>query len=172
LRLGIKFHIVSTRFFLSLMLVCLLLSGCTVVHWIPGLGPRRADATAHSVRAKGLQWSARFEPEPLRLSEHRRAAVVLALENRSKRYVRLEFPTTQRFEVTVQNARGRTLLRWSDDQPFENQPSTIGINPGELLEYRAIIATRDFAPGQRYTVSAWVVGQPGLKVELPLTPEP
>ena len=172
LRLGIKKGVVHLRFFIF-PVFCLLLGGCAAVNWIPGLGPRKAaPGTAQTAAAKGLQWTARVEPEPIRLGEHRRAVVTLSLQNRSKRYVRLEFPTTQRFEVTVRDARGRALLQWSEDQPFEPESGAIGINPGELLEYRAVIATRDLVAGRRYTVAAWVTGHPELRVEVPIVPEP
>lgn len=124
------------------------------------------------VRSSGLEFTLRMEPFPLKLADNRRVTALLTLHNRSSRFVRLEFPTTQRFEVTVHDAAGKLLAQWSEDHAFENTPSSVGINPGEHLEYRGVIGTRDFVAGHRYLLTAAIVGYPKLKVELPLVPEP
>lgn len=164
-------------------LALIFLGGCqTASHvadhaigWIPGI--HKKDAASHpapqqTVRAKGLEFTLRLEPFPVKLADTRRVTAQLSLKNKSTRFVRLEFPTTQRFEVIVRDAAGKPLVQWSEDQAFEEIPGSVSINPGEHLEYSAVLATRDLLPGQRYTVTASFPGQAGLSVELPLVPEP
>ncbi len=96
-----------------------------------------------------------IEPQPLKLPETRQMKVTLKLENRSKKLVQLEFPTTQRIEVLVKNQEGKMVEHWSEDQAFSNDPGTVAINPGERVEYSASVATRDLSPGNTYTVEAF-----------------
>ena len=142
------------------------------VGWIPGLssGSKAAGrpAAQKTVKTRGLELNLRLEPFPVSLSETRRIEAVLRLTNRSSRFVQLEFPTTQRFEMLLRDAAGKTLVQWSEDQAFESAPSVVGINPGEHLEYRASLSTRDLQPGGRYTITAFFPIRENLKVELPL----
>ncbi len=121
---------------------------------------------------KGVEMTARIEPSPLKLSDTRRAEILLTLKNRSSRFVRLEFPTTQRIEVLVRDAAGKQIVQWSEDQAFEAVPCSVGINPGEHLEYRAVIGTRDFIANRVHTVVASIAGYPKLTLEVPVTPRP
>lgn len=164
----------------------LLCSGCQTARdlaanatgWIPGIGSgpkasaKHAPTAQQTVRSKGLDFTLRMEPFPVKLGETRRATALLSLQNRSSHYIRLEFPTTQRFEVAIHDENGKMIVQWSEDQAFENTPGSVGINPGEHLEYRAVLGTRDLLPGKRYTLAAFIPGYPGLNIELPLVPQP
>ncbi len=141
--------------------------------WIPGFHAKaqRGPVAQKTVATRGLEMNLRLEPFPVSLSETRRIEAALRLTNRSARFVQLEFPTTQRFEILLRAAAtGKTLVQWSEDQAFEPTPGVVGINPGEHLEYRASLSTRDLQPGGRYTVTAFFPSRGDLKVELPLVP--
>lgn len=95
---------------------------------------------------------------------------VIQLENRSSRFIQLEFSTSQRFDLLIKDAAGTAVVQWSEDQSFESVPSCIGINPGERLEYRAGFSSRDLQPGKRYTATAFFPNRKDLRVELPFVP--
>jgi len=113
----------------------------------------------------------RLNPFPVNLSETRRVEVVIQLKNISSRFIQLEFPTTQRFEVLVRDEAGKLVSQWSEDQVFEATPGTVGINPREHLEYLGVFSTRDLRPGKRYTVKALFPNRSDLKAELSFVPE-
>lgn len=132
----------------------------------------KVKAVPKATVSNGVELTARLDPAVVKLSDARRATVVLSLKNHSSRFVRLDFPTSQRIEVLVLDPKGHQIVQWSEDQAFENVPASVGINPGEHLEYRAVIGTRDFVVNQPHTVVATVVGYPKLKMEIPVTPKP
>ena len=85
--------------------------------------------------------------------------------------MQLDFPTTQRIEVLVKNKAGKTIVRWSEDQAFANEPTLVAINPGERLEYTATVSTRDLVAGETYTVEAFFPSYEALRQNRALTPE-
>ena len=97
--------------------------------------------------------------------------VTLQLVNKGRKMAQLEFPTSQRIEVLVKNAAGKTVEQWSEDQAFTNDPTVETINPGERLEYSASIATRDLAAGQSYTIEAFFPNYEPLRTSKTLVPE-
>ena len=144
--------------------------------WIPwGHGSKAGGETLAScektVKTRGLALSMRLDPVPVRLSDTRRVEAALRLKNVSSRFIHLEFPTTQRFDLLVRDAAGKLVAQWSEDRAFEAVHGYVGINPGESVEYPAAFPTRDLQPGQRYTVTALFPSRNDLKVELPCVPE-
>ena len=163
----------------------------------PGLIGRAWESTTHAVASAGrtvgklnplrpspdrinqerepnwdrLPFTMTLDPRPLRLGETRRLLVTLRLENKTRRLVQLEFPTTQRIEVLVKDKNGRQVEQWSEDQAFSNEPSLVAINPGERLEYTAQVATRDFVAGQEYVVEGFFPNYPKLHVTARIVPE-
>ena len=113
----------------------------------------------------------KFSPQPLKLSESNRLKVTLTLINHGKKLAPLEFPTSQRIEVLIKNNFGKTIEKWSDDQPFTNDPTVVTINPGERAEYIVEVATRDLVAGQSYTVEGFFPNYNTLRAEKALTPE-
>ena len=83
----------------------------------------------------------------------------------------LDFPTSQRIEVLVKNAAGKTVEQWSEDHAFTNELSVETINPGERLEYSANISTRDMAAGQSYTIEAFFPNYDALRTTKAIVPE-
>ena len=141
---------------------------------IPWVHPRptpAAPASQTTVRARGLALTLRLDPFPVILSQTRRLEAVITLKNRSKHFVQLEFPSTQRFDVSLRDDQGAVVALWSEDQAFESVPGVLGINPGEQVEYKAALATRDLLPGCSYTLSVFFPNRSDLKAELVFVPQ-
>ena len=124
-----------------------------------------------SVRVKDLTMTMELAPLPLALSDTRQLKVTISLLNHSKRYVHLEFPTTQRIEILIHdNARNKLVTQWSEDQAFSNEPAYVTINPGERVEYHATLSTRDLATGHAYTVEAFFPNFDKLRIQRTIVP--
>lgn len=63
--------------------------------------------------------------------------MTLRLTNRSDRPVHLQFVTSQRFDVIVQDARGAEVWRWSTDKMFLQVLGEERVKPAGSLVYRA-----------------------------------
>lgn len=161
---------------LVLAVATLSLAGC-------GLTPRKMiseatclwpfghkKAAAGVTRTKNLQVTMKLSPLPLKLADTRQLNVQLRLANISNRFIQLEFPTTQRFEILVNDATGKLVTQWSEERTFEPNVGVVGINPGEHLEYDTTIATRDMKPGQKYTVVGFFPNFEQLKAQEVITP--
>ena len=122
------------------------------------------------VRTRRLAMEMRLNPLPVKLSDSRHLDVRITLENRSKRFVQLEFPSTQRIELLI-NEDGKLVTKWSDDQIFGPGPSYVGINPGERVEYASTISTRDLKAGRSYTVTGFFPSFEELTAQQTLVPE-
>ena len=88
----------------------------------------------------------------------------------SKKYVHLNFPTSQRIEVLVQDSTGKVVNTWSEDQSFTNDPAAVTVNPGERLEYAVSVATREMTAGQPYLIEASFPNYAELKVQQQVVP--
>lgn len=133
--------------------------------------PVPAATGAASKRTHNLALRLQLSPVPLALSDNRRVDVRIVLENIASKFVQLEFPTTQRFEILVKDETGRILEKWSEDRLFEPTPGYVGINPGEHVEYNANVATRDMHAGTRYVVEGFFPGFPELKAAAAIVPQ-
>ena len=111
-------------------------------------------------------------PMPLKLSDVRTMTVTLQLANHGKKLAQLDFPTTQRIEVLVKDATGKTIERWSEDQAFQNEPTLVAINPAERLEYTATVATRELKAGQVYMIEGFFPNFEQLRASKQITPLP
>lgn len=131
----------------------------------------KADKTG-SVQTKNLTLKMVLSPLPLNLSETRQLNVTLSLANKSGKTIRLEFPTTQRFEILVRDkSSGRQVVQWSEDQAFEPEQTIITINSHERIQYEASVATRDLSPGKEYVVEASFPKYKELKIQQAITPK-
>ncbi len=110
-------------------------------------------------------------PLPVKLSESRQIRVTLVLTNKSKSFVHLEFPTTQRIEILIRDKAGKLVTQWSEDQSFANEPSYIAINPGERVEYSESVPTREMSAGQPYTLEGFFPNYDDLKTTRTIVPE-
>ena len=166
---------------LTVVLSLLLFGGCKTtrkiagqaIGWMPwsSRAAPSKPSPEREVRAHGLAVTVRIEPFPVKLSDTRRVNTVIRLKNVSSRFIPLEFPTTQRFDVLVRDEASKLLVQWSDDQSFEAMPAYVGINPGEHVEYVGVFSTRDLLPGKRYTASVVFPGREDLKTELAFVTE-
>ena len=118
----------------------------------------------------GIQLAIAVDPESIDLSQNREVQVTISLYNRSKQFLDLDFPTSQRIEVLVRDGSGKVVNTWSEDQSFTNDPATVNVNPGERLQYVASVATREMNAGQRYTIEASFPNYPDLKIQQQVIP--
>jgi len=146
----------------------------------PGFFKRAADTLwpfnkkptdAKTTAAGKLVASITITPQPVKLADARTFKVTLHLNNKGRKLVQLDFPTTQRIEVLVKDAAGRRVEQWSEDQAFQNEPTLVTINAGERLEYVANVATRDLKAGETYTVEAFFPNYEKLRATKTITPE-
>lgn len=119
----------------------------------------------------GLELKIAVAPEAMKLSVDHEVTVTVTLLNRSKKYVHLNFPTSQRIEILVKDSSGKVVNTWSEDQSFTSDPASVTINPGERLEYTASVATREMTAGKPYTIEASFPSYPDLKIQRQVTPE-
>jgi hypothetical protein len=118
-----------------------------------------------------LELTMMLEPTPLKVPETRQLKVTMTLVNKSKRFVQLEFPSTQRIEVVIKTLNGKLVEQWSEDHAFTNDPGVVSINPGERLVYTAMVATRDLKAGETYSVEGFFPNYEGLRVQKSLQPQ-
>ncbi|MFZ5596362.1 MAG: BsuPI-related putative proteinase inhibitor [Bacillota bacterium] len=70
-------------------------------------------------------------------SRGERVTITLTKSNVSNRPVTLFYNTTQRYDFTAVRADGTEVWRWSEDQSFGQQTSTVTLRPGETRVYTA-----------------------------------
>lgn len=124
-------------------------------------------AKARSKDLRGLELRVTTEPASPRVSQDRRIHVVIALVNTGKRSVNLRFGSTQSREILIHDARGAILTRWSEDYVFEQALTTLVVNPGERVQYKETISTRDLAANREYTLDVGILGYSDLQVSAP-----
>jgi len=119
---------------------------------------------------RNLELTLTLDPEHVKLSNTRALKVGLAVVNRGKTAVQLDFPTTQRIEVLLRKDTSEILSKWSEDQKVEPEQGFLVINPEERLEYSATISTREMKAGQNYFVEAYFPNFPELRGSKTVTP--
>ena len=153
------------------------LNGCgttqKVVHYaLPFTAkPTPAPPGVSGKRTRNLALKMQLSPMPVKLAEARQLEVRIRLENISRKFVQLQFPTTQRIEIMVKDETGKGIVKWSEDRLFENVTSYVGINPGERVDYTATVPTRDMQAGRKYTVTGFFPSFNDLKAETTIVPE-
>jgi hypothetical protein len=115
-------------------------------------------------KLRGLVLDLQVSPQPIRLSEVRQLEVKVTVSNLGSQLVNLEFPTDQRIEVQLLNSADVVLTRWSENHAIKDTPANVLINPGEHVEYKELIATRDLAPGKVFTAEVFFPKYPELKI--------
>jgi hypothetical protein len=119
----------------------------------------------------GMEMKLDVSPSPFRLSVDREVKVTVTLSNETKKFIHLDFPTTQRIEILVKDSTGKVITTWSEDQSFTNDPATITINPGERIEYSESVATREMTAGQPYIIEVSFPNYPDLKIQRQVNPQ-
>ena len=115
-------------------------------------------------KLRGLILDLQVSPQPLRLSEVRQMEVKVTVTNMGNHMIPLDFPTDQRIEIQLLNAADAVLTKWSENHAIKDKPGTILINPGEHVEYKENIATRDLTPGRVFTADVFFPKYPELHV--------
>jgi len=128
--------------------------------------PKNAPQMHHQIELK-----LDLTPPTISLSQVHEVQVSLSLFNRSKKYVDLNFPTSQRIEILILDASGKVVNTWSEDQSFTNDPASVTVNPNERLQYNASVATREMNAGQPYIIQASFPNYPDLKIEQRVIPQ-
>jgi len=123
-------------------------------------------------RLRGLVLDLQVSPQPVRLSEIRQMEVKLTVTNKGSHIVTLDFPTDQRIEIQLLNSSDSVLTKWSENHAIKEKVGTVLINPGEHVEYKENIATRDLAPGRVFTAEAFFPQYPELKIRQKFLTEP
>jgi len=123
-------------------------------------------------KLRGLILDLQVSPQPLRLSEVRQMEVKVTVTNMGNRMIPLDFPTDQRIEIQLLNAADAVLTKWSENHAIKDKPGTILINPGEHVEYKENIATRDLTPGRVFTADVFFPKYPELHVRQKFLTEP
>jgi len=123
-------------------------------------------------KLRGLILDLQVSPQPVRLSEVRQMEVKVTVTNMGNHMIPLDFPTDQRIEVQLLNAADGVLTKWSENHAIKDKPGTILINPGEHVEYRENIATRDLTPGRVFTADVFFPKYPELHVRQKFLTEP
>lgn len=123
-------------------------------------------------KLRGLILNLQVSPQPVRLSEIRQLEVKVTVSNEGNRMVNLEFPTDQRIEVQLLNSADVVLTKWSENHAIKETPTSVLINPGEHIEYKESIATRDLTPGRVFTAEAFFPKYPELRIRQKFLTEP
>jgi hypothetical protein len=123
-------------------------------------------------KLRGLILDLQVSPQPLRLSEVRQMEVKVTVTNMGNHMIPLDFPTDQRIEIQLLNAADAVLTKWSENHAIKDKPGTILINPGEHVEYKENIATRDLTPGRVFTADVFFPKYPELHVRQKFLTEP
>ena len=123
-------------------------------------------------KLRGLILNLQVAPQPIRLSEIRQMEVKVTVTNRGSHMVTLDFPTDQRIEVQLLNSADTVLTKWSENHAIKETPGSVLINPGEHIEYKELIATRDLTPGKVFTAEVIFPKYPELRIRQKFLTEP
>jgi hypothetical protein len=173
---------------LSLLLL-LAFSACSsqkLYRWVPFAGPKpeRAGAVPNAaknekgnpfgpvtgVMAYGLEMRVTLTPDTIKLPDTRSFEARIVLINRSKKAVTLLFNDSREYDFLLQDAGGKKLVQWTDDQPVTQTPAYVIVNPMERSEFVGTISTRDMAVGRTYTLQASMLGYPKLSTTIEISP--
>jgi len=123
-------------------------------------------------KLRGLIVDLQVSPQPVRLSEVRQIEVKLTVTNMGNHMIPLDFPTDQRIEIQLVNSADAVLTKWSENHAIKEKPGTVLINPGEHVEYKENIATRDLTPGKVFTADVFFPRYPELHIRQKFLTEP
>jgi hypothetical protein len=180
-------HLRPRTFSLLLLLAFTACSSQKLYRWVPFAGPKpeRAGVVPNAAKnektnpfgpitgilAYGLEMRVTLAPDSIKLPDTRSIDAKIVLINRSKKAVTLSFNDSREYDFLLHDASGKKLVQWSDDQPVNQNPGYVIINPTERSEFAGTISTRDMVPGRPYILDASIVGYPKLTTTLNLTPQ-
>ena len=173
----------------TLSLLLLAFTACSsqkVYRWVPFVGPKpeRAGAVPNAaknekgnpfgpvtgVMAYGLEMRMTLTPDTIKLPDTRSFDARIVPINRSKKAVTLLFNDSREYDFLLQDASGKKLVQWTDDQPVTQNPAYVIVNPTERSEFTGTISTRDMVVGRTYTLQASMLGYPKLSTTIEISP--
>jgi hypothetical protein len=165
------------------------LAGCSsstgLYRWVPfmGGGKKKQSQTPEAKVEKsnpfgritgpvyyGLEMRVKVNPEVIRLSDTRALEVHLQLINRTRKPINLLFNDSRKYDFILRDSNGKKLAQWSDDQPVNQTPGYVIINPSERAEFVGNVSTRDMVAGRTYTLETVVVGYDKMHQVIQLSP--
>ena len=123
-------------------------------------------------KLRGLILELQVTPQPVRLSEIRQLEIKATLTNQAKRAVTLDFPTDQRIEIYLLNSGQDVLTKFSENHAFNEKPAIVLINPGEHVEYKEKISTRELTPNKVFIAEVFFPKYPDLRIRQKFLTEP
>lgn len=106
-------------------------------------------------KLRGLVLDVQIAPQPVKLSEVRQLEIKAVLRNLGKAPITLDFKTDQRIEIYLRNPAEQILTKWSDNHAPSEKTGTVVINPGEQVEYKEMIATRELTPNKVFSADVF-----------------
>ena len=174
----------------TLSLLLLAFTACSsqkIYRWVPFVGPKpeRLGAVPNPAKAEkgnpngpitgtvahGLEMRVTLSPDTIKLPDTRSFEARIVLINRTKKAVTLQFNDSREYDFLLQDASGKKLVQWTDDQPVNQNPGYVIVNPGERSEFVGTISTRDMVVGRSYTLQASLVGYPKLMTTINIAPQ-
>ena len=174
----------------TLSLLLLAFTACSsqkIYRWVPFVGPKpeRLGAVPNAAKvekgnpygpitgtvAYGLEMRVTLSPDTIKVPDTRSFEARIVLINRTKKAVTLQFNDSREYDFLLQDASGKKLVQWTDDQPVNQNPGYVIVNPGERSEFVGTISTRDMVAGRPYVLQASLVGYPKLMTTINLTPQ-
>jgi hypothetical protein len=165
------------------------LAGCSsssgVYRWVPFIGNGKKNQSQTAIAKVnsnnpfgpitgpvyyGLEMRVKVSPDVIRLSDTRSLEVHLQLINRSRKPVNLFFNDSRKYDFILRDISGKKLAQWSDDQPINQTPGYVIINPSERAEFVGNVSTRDMLAGRTYTLEELVIGYDKMRQVIQLTP--
>ena len=70
------------------------------------------------------------------------------------------------------NSAEVVLTKWSDNHAVNEKPSLVLINPGEHVEYKETISTRDLTPNKVFIAEVFFPKYPDLRIRQKFLTEP
>jgi len=173
----------------TLSLLLLAFTACSsqkLYRWVPFVGPKpeRAGAVPNPAKneksnpfgpisgvvAYGLEMRVTLSPDTIKLPDTRSFDARITLINRSKKAVTLLFNDSRAYDFLLQDTTGKKLVQWTDDQPVNQNPAYVIVNPEERSEFTGTISTRDMVAGRDYTLEASIVGYQKLTTTVNISP--
>lgn len=95
-------------------------------------------------------------------------AITFTVTNPTKAAVNYNFPTGQKYDVTVLDTKGNMLWQWSRGQVFTQALSRVSLAPGQKLTFNTVWNGRDASgkpvPPGLYTINARLTSTSGTAI--------
>src|SRR6201985_3009629 len=121
-----------------------------ISRWVPFVGPKpeRAGAVPNPAKAEkgnpfgpvtgtvayGLEMRVTLSPDAIKLPDTRSFEARIVLINRSKKAVTLLFNDSREYDFLLQDAGGKKLVQWTDDQPVNPTPAYVIVKTRERYD--------------------------------------